>query len=311
MLINKKGQIWDEEQFSKESELEGVLYEHYRLLYGDESLIFTKSQIKTAEGTKTIPDAFVINVEDREWFIVEAELLHHGVYEHIVKQVTKQIIAATNPETKALLKHEFVDFILENKEYLRLFHDLEIPDTHIERVVGEILDKDPIISIPIDAVNRDLEAWAKSLRFTVVPSIIHKFKNRETGELFFEFPDPEQAAMDHGTGIDWNEEVYQLNGRDLMLRMLKEKLVRPGQKLLLKHKGKTFKAAVEPNGELRLESGETHASSSLAAIACIQTITPDRKTANGLASWRTEEGKTLRELRLKLFGEPKEIEKAS
>ena len=80
--------------FDNEEELENVVIENYEYIFGPNSFYLPKKLIKTGDGTGTIPDGFAIDLENKKWFIVEAELLKHSVWSHIAPQVSKQIIAS-------------------------------------------------------------------------------------------------------------------------------------------------------------------------------------------------------------------------
>ncbi len=65
--------------------------------------IYQKPKLKTADGVGTIPDGFAIDIGLEKWYLVEAELMHHSVWNHIAPQVTKQILASQQQMTKRVL----------------------------------------------------------------------------------------------------------------------------------------------------------------------------------------------------------------
>ena len=69
--------------FNNEAELEQVIINNYEYLFGPNSFYLPKAMIRTADGVGTIPDGFVIDIEQKKWYIVEAELMHHSVWNHI------------------------------------------------------------------------------------------------------------------------------------------------------------------------------------------------------------------------------------
>ena len=97
-----------------------------------------------------IPDAFVIDYENEQWYIVKAELIAHGVWRHIVPQITSQIVACLNQDTRNLLTDRVLEHIASDAQ-LKL-------QTHIEQRVVTILRKEPVVAIPIDNSSDDLEA---------------------------------------------------------------------------------------------------------------------------------------------------------
>jgi hypothetical protein len=89
--------------FDSENELERVIIDNYEYLFGPDSFYLPKTKIKTSDGIGTIPDGFAIDLGQKKWYIVEAELGHHDVWNHIAKQVSKQIVASLQPATKRVL----------------------------------------------------------------------------------------------------------------------------------------------------------------------------------------------------------------
>ncbi|HCR54781.1 MAG TPA: hypothetical protein DIW27_10215 [Cytophagales bacterium] len=309
MLLDQKGQLWDVDEFEREDELEQLVFENYQLIYGDQSLLFGKKIISTMSGTRTIPDAYIVDLEERQWYLVEVELLHHGVYDHIVPQITKQVNASSNPQMKSVLRQSFLTQIQNNKEYLQLFKDAEIPEIQIADVLDGILSKRPRVSIPIDKADPELETWAQSLRYEVEIHEIVRYRNRETDAFMIQLPDIGSAPLIGGDQERSNNEHHALMGKELLLKLVGSGFIQQGEKLWMKHKGKEFSATVTASGQLELPDGTKH-SPSLAAIRCTQSISPNRKTSNGLRKWKNDKGETLGEMRMRLFGKDDDSEAA-
>jgi len=84
-----------EAPFVNEAELEKVVVDNAELIFGSLSIYLDKALFHTPGGTGTIPDGFVVDLESKKWYIVEAELGHDSVWNHIAPQIAKQIIALT------------------------------------------------------------------------------------------------------------------------------------------------------------------------------------------------------------------------
>src|SRR6516164_6940616 len=97
--------------FESEEDLEKVVQDNAELLFGSDSIYLPKAMIRTADGAGTVPDGFVVDLVERQWFIVEAELAAHGVWDHIAPQITKQISAARQPASRLLLTELVVNRI--------------------------------------------------------------------------------------------------------------------------------------------------------------------------------------------------------
>jgi hypothetical protein len=77
--------------FENEAEIEKVVNDNSELLFGAYSIFLPKAKITTIGGKGTIPDGIVIDLESKEWYVVEAERASHGTWEHIAPQVSKQL----------------------------------------------------------------------------------------------------------------------------------------------------------------------------------------------------------------------------
>jgi hypothetical protein len=77
--------------YKNEKELESMFFEHYKDIFGGNTILFQGNKIKTPSNIGTIPDAFIIDVKNKLWFIVEVELKNHDIYGHIVPQIMKFI----------------------------------------------------------------------------------------------------------------------------------------------------------------------------------------------------------------------------
>ena len=57
------------------------------------SICIPGCSITTMSGKAGVPDGFAFNLEENEWYVIEAELLKHGVWPHIAEQggITKLV----------------------------------------------------------------------------------------------------------------------------------------------------------------------------------------------------------------------------
>lgn len=85
-----------EAAFENEAELDRWAQENIgRFLSG--AIFLSPFRIETPSGKGGIPDGFAFNLADRQWFIVEAELLKHGVWPHIAEQISRFVVAVRSP----------------------------------------------------------------------------------------------------------------------------------------------------------------------------------------------------------------------
>lgn len=293
--------------FDNEAELEQVIVENYEYLFGPTSFYLPKAKIKTADGVGTIPDGFVIDIGLKKWYLVEAELMHHSVWNHIAPQVTKQILASQQSITKRILIDLAVQQYQTDNYTKEKFEDLNIAAINVRQVVGDILETDPIIGVPIDGITNDLRDWARTLKYKVKLWVVSKFVefNKPTN-IVYEFPEefkPELDTEEESKPQKANTEIAQYDVE--LTDLVKANLLTVGEKLTMPYKPrngqpKKYEATVLEDGSLEL-LGQQFSSPSYAALAGIQDAGSDRKTVNGWTSWKNLKNKSLADLRDQLL----------
>lgn len=136
--------------FDNEDEIERVVVDNYEFLFGPNSIYLPKTLIKTSDGSGVIPDGFAIDLGSRKWYLVEAELIHHSVWTYIAPQVSKQIIATQQTISKKRLEDLAVEQFQAVETINEKFSDFAIKEIDIRKVLGEILEKEPTVGVPID-----------------------------------------------------------------------------------------------------------------------------------------------------------------
>ncbi len=293
--------------FDNEAELEQVVVDNYEYLFGPNSFYLPKAKIKTADGVGTIPDGFAIDIEQRKWYLVEAELMHHSVWNHIAPQVTKQILASQQQMTKRILVDLAVQQYQQEISTKEKFEELNIAEINVRQVVGDILETEPIIGVPIDGVTNDLRDWARTLKYKVKLWVISKFVefNKPTN-IVFEFPEefkPELDTEAESKPPKANTEIAQYDVE--LTDLVKANLLTSGEKLSMTYKPrngqqKKYEALVLEDGSLEI-LGQQFSSPSYAALVGIQNAGSYRKTVNGWTSFKNNKNKTLAELREQLL----------
>ena len=293
--------------FDSEAELEQVIVDNYEYLFGPTSFYLPKAKIKTADGVGTIPDGFAIDIGQKKWYLVEAELMHHSVWNHIAPQVTKQLLASQQAITKRTLVDLAVSQYKADPYTKEKFDDLNIAEINVRQVVGDILETDPIIGVPIDGVTNDLRDWARTLKYKVKLWVVSKFVelNKPTN-IVFEFPEefkPELDTEEESQPQKPNTEIAQYDVE--LIDLINAGLINVADKLIMSYKPrngqqKKYEAKILEDGSLEV-LGQTFSAPSYAALAGIQDAGSDRKTVNGWTSWKTSGGQTLADLRDKLL----------
>ncbi len=126
-------------KFINEQEIEDLVITYSEHFFGPSSIFIPKACIKTFDGFSTIPDGFAIDLSAKVWFLVEAELIHHSLWSHIVPQITKQLTSISRPETVQLISEIVIKMISDDPKIEDKFHDEGINTIDIRRVLNEIL----------------------------------------------------------------------------------------------------------------------------------------------------------------------------
>jgi hypothetical protein len=289
-----------EADFNSEQELEDVVIENYEQIFGPNSIFLPKKLIKTSDGSGTIPDGFAIDLESRVWYLMEAELAKHSVWSHIAPQVSKQVIAASQHKSRKQIIELAIEQFEAEESTQEKFRDLSIKDIHVRAILNEILEKEPIIAIPIDRISNDLRQWTETLKFQVKLWLINKFV--EFGNelnVGYQFPDEYRPNLDT-TDVQQNGDrkiaYYDVSISDL----IESNTLDIGDKLTMAYKPKnghkkTYHATIREDGQIEL-LGQVFKALSYAALAGIKDSGSMRKTVNGWNVWKYK-GKTMKEIR--------------
>ncbi len=150
-----------------EIEFEGLVKEHYSEIFGENSLYFDiKPELRSEAGIGSVPDAFVICLDEPSVYVIEYELGRHPIHDHVVAQISKFNKAFKSSETKLKLaqavynevssdpiKKAFVESKVKVKgDLFKFFTDL-------------FLLKKPKVVIIIDEATEELKEAVEDLTF--------------------------------------------------------------------------------------------------------------------------------------------------
>jgi len=301
LLFNDKKYI--KTPFKNEDELEQVIISNYEYLFGPSSFYLPKARIKTGDGIETIPDGFVIDISQRIWYVVEVELIHHELYNHIVKQITKQIVASSQPAAKQKIEDLAADCYKNDMTTKEKFNDAKISEINVRKILRDILDTPPIVGIPIDGISNDLREWAPTIKNGVKIWTVSKYAEIGNADsVIYEFPEEYKPQIDTEEDTETGSETSRIKQYDATLfDLIKADMLKPKDTLRMNYKPrggqeKKYEAVVLEDGSISFLD-QFFNSPSYAAIAGIQKAGSDRKTVNGWTSWKTEDGKSLADLR--------------
>lgn len=290
--------------FSDEAEIEQVVQDHSELLFGSISIYLPKQKVTTIGGAGSIPDGFVIDLENDQWYIVEVELGSHGTWNHIAPQVSRQLAAVGHERTRDAILNLALNHIEGSPRLQGLLREIGLKDIAVHGRIQAILKDAPTIAIPIDEIPPDLLEWAETLRNEVRIWEIDKYIREDTGEVLYRLP--EDATPSIVTSGSEEARTTKRRGGHLLQRALKHGLLTVGEKLYMEYgprgeEKQRFEAIVQPDG---LEVDGKTFSPSYAAVHCMQKAGSDRRTANGWIIWRKIDGTLIDDLVEELPPEP-------
>ncbi|WP_461246182.1 hypothetical protein [Treponema sp. R6D11] len=295
MIFDKNGKIYSKMEFVDEDEIENVVINNFKLLFGDYSILLDKNLISTNSGKGSIPDGIIINFQENKWYILEVERGIHGTWEHIAPQISKQITAMENIDTKIKIAENCIKKINKNTAFKDLLNEIDIEEINIHGTINKILKLPPIVALPIDFIPNDLKDWSKTLKVEVIVWLVEKYVDIN-GNVLFSIPEKEIEPE-----IDSSDDNEKITG-DILSQVINKGLLTIGQELYFEYgpKGKTktkFIGIVRKNG---IEVDGEISSVSVSSLRCIQKISPSRTTSNGWVVWKTKDGKLINELYKKL-----------
>lgn len=163
MIILKDGVRYIDYEYASENELEKMVIEHYKEIFGKDALFFDKQMMKTKTGIKAKTDGFIISPDEKRWYILEVELSNHPLYEHIVPQITKFNQAYKSYETRKKITKAFNEDIKSSVEKEMVIQSKGIKEIH--EFLTELVDSKPIIAILINVKTEELEEVCETLPF--------------------------------------------------------------------------------------------------------------------------------------------------
>jgi len=165
MILLKDGVRYYPYIYKSEDEFATIVIEHYKEIFGENSLYFDPQTMKTHIGIEARSDGLILSLDENKWHILEVELAKHSLHKHIVPQITKFNIAYKQPETRKRIIETLYQLIKSAPNKTELFHAQGIED--IYKHLTELVDTKPTITIIIDSKTKtpDIDYVCNSLPF--------------------------------------------------------------------------------------------------------------------------------------------------
>ncbi len=196
MLIYGKSKF-AKSPFTSEDELNKMVPANVDYFFGPSSFCLSGELISNKDGFEVFTDGFAVDLANRQWFIVNSSLAGDNVWNHIVPQVVRQLVAADQSTTKQLIIELIIQQLREDSGIMKKFNDEGFGKEdegvfldEIREVLGEIFGKKPVIGMPIDSISNDLRDWAGTLKSNVKLCIIEKYAESGNPEnIIYEIPE--------------------------------------------------------------------------------------------------------------------------
>lgn len=142
-------------------------------------------QVTTVSGKHGVPDGFAFDFINREWYVIEYELLSHGVWPHIAEQIVRFVVALQNPATRRKIRdHLFDRLIAENLLAETAIHLRTTVERLLQQLELFIEGSNPQVLIFIDETNQDLKDLAHAVAAQTQIFRIQKFQVNGNAEYY-------------------------------------------------------------------------------------------------------------------------------
>jgi len=141
-----------------EDELQGVVEEHYKDLFGENSIYFGfEPKLRSMAGIGSKPDGCVLLLSPKpRWVIVETELSSHPLYEHVIPQISKFVKALENPQNRKSIVEVLYDEI--NKDpFKKALLEKQGMGHEVYKFLNDVISTKPSMAIIIDERTAELD----------------------------------------------------------------------------------------------------------------------------------------------------------
>lgn len=206
--------------FNAELELETWVYANIGSFFG-ECILLPGFRITTPSGKHGIPDGFAFSFERRAWWIIEAELLSHGVWPHIAEQLTRFVVAGRSERTLRQVRDKLFEAIVEQGRADSVAELLETDRTRLFPKLELFIESvHPSLAVFIDDTNKDLIDFCAALDVSTEVYRVRKFLVDGRAEYYS--PDTKAPAVvtmpeeNSGPSSSLFDAVEQLGGGELV-----------------------------------------------------------------------------------------------
>jgi len=196
MLLIKDGVKYLPYDYTSEEELAQMVIEHYKEIFGKNSLYLDPQTMKTHVGIEARNDGIILDIEQNKWYILEVELAQHSLRRHIIPQATDFSIAYEQLDTRKKLTETIFNLIRQDPQKTAAFQAQKIEDIH--KYLTETIDTAPTIAIVIDQKTPELTQVSKKLLFKTKTTEFQTYTRENAANVHIHLFEPlyeEKLAM--------------------------------------------------------------------------------------------------------------------
>jgi len=165
-----------------EDELQGIVEEHYRDIFGQDSIFFDfEPKLRSTAGIGSKPDGCVLILSPKpRWVVIETELSDHPLYDHIIPQISKFVKALENPQNRKSIVEAIYDEINRDPFKKALLEKQGI-GREIYKFLNDVVSTKPSIAIIIDEKTAELDEVLGMLPLTAEITELKTFEREGVG----------------------------------------------------------------------------------------------------------------------------------
>jgi len=212
MILLKDGVKYLPYEYLSEEELTQMVVEHYREIFGINTLYFDPQTMKTHIGIEARNDGIILASDKNQWYILEVEMAAHSLSRHIIPQIMKFHMAYQQPETRRKITDALYNLVKQDPYKIATLQTQKMEDIH--KYLTELIETPPIIAIIIDQTTPELDAVCKNLPFKTRTTEFKTYTRENAGmnvhihefEILYEKPPPPKTLLNILTVL---EQVYK------------------------------------------------------------------------------------------------------
>jgi hypothetical protein len=251
-----EGKRFTEKEFGTEEELEKVVKNNYKTLFGSKTIYLDfKNKVESKTFGSAIPDGLLFDFRDKDnpkFYLVEVELQKHDFKGHILPQITNFFTFFKNPESRLDLIDKVYQIVESDPKLKAEFKEF-LGEREIYKFIKETVEKSQNILLIIDGNKPELQEmlktsadWSKMVKvrilkqYTSDEKTIFIMEEIESAKPVVEKTKKEYAEIYHLKNVEENIKAIYERIKNDMIRLDPEIEVRPRKYHISLHKNKDF-----------------------------------------------------------------------